>query len=571
MAFPMFYAGIIRAARRVFRLGNVSYAAALCLLETAVITITSLWSCGSDGAIWISSTYAVSIGIAFTFLSGTGASLDARRTTWLVALSQAPAAIVPAALAPFGQKAFIWGLAASLHAVIYLRALSALAMTMETGRAVLSCVAPMLVLYWPWKNGSIGWFLLIPPITAALSLWLTLETEDRISRRLVGQNALDSVRAITRLLLVGDPEPLEAILSTRARPGKVGIFVLRAGEEILVAPDFHPGPIGDAGSSNGPYHVMNMLEDRGLKPAFLRRVCTHARNLPSRWWVKRVAEKALELLRGAEPVEVGAPVIYTNGNVEVIAQRFGRYVLISLSGWPADMEDFPETVELRLRERTKASLNEVVPLVVDRHDSLGLGQPKHIEPYGPEESMILERAWSALADALKADAKSEVMVGFGVKRDESLLSVGPGGVRVLTIKAVSGAWAIAYVVIDGNNMLPELRAKLCSLVEAEGYIPVIATTDTHYTLSPDLPINPVGTGGEEDTVVELVREALAEATESESRSKIHAGYGEMDVMLVGKGAVDSISLAAVIADHAAPLIALGSAGPLIPMLLEILL
>lgn len=571
MAFPMFYTGIIRAARRVFRLGNVSYAAGLSVLETVAVTITSLWSCGSDAALRISSTYAASIVLAFTFLSGTGASLDVRRTAWLVALSQAPSAVIPVVLAPLGQRAFIWSLAASLHAVIYLRALSALAMTMETGRAVLSCIAPMLVLIWPWENGYIGWFLLIPPVTAAISLWLTLETEDRISRRLVGQNALDSVRAITRLLLVGDPEPLEAILSTRARPGKVGIFALRAGDAALVAPDFHPGPIGDAGSSNGPYHVIKLLEDGGLRSVFLRRVSTHARNLPSRWWVKRVAEKALELLDSAEPVRVGAPVRLADGEIEITAQKFGNHVLIAISGWPADMEDFPETLELRLRERASASKNTVLPLVVDRHDSLGWGHPRHIEPYGPEENLVLDKAWEALTKALQSPKEDEVLLGFGARFEESLSSLGPGGVRILTIKATNESWAIAYVMVDGNNMLPDLRAKLCSLVESAGYTPVIATTDTHYTLSPELPVNPVGTGGEEEAIIELVRNALDEAINSQSHTKIHAGYGEIDVMLVGREVVDSISLAAVIADHAAPLIALGSVGPLIPMLLAVLL
>ncbi|MDK2463627.1 MAG: hypothetical protein QI223_02475, partial [Candidatus Korarchaeota archaeon] len=92
----------------------------------------------------------------------------------------------------------------------------------------------------------------------------------------------------------------------------------------------------------------------------------------------------------------------------------------------------------------------------------------------------------------------------------------------------------------------------------------VATTDTHYTLSPETPINPVGWGGEEEAILRLVETALEEAESSEAPAHVSAGYGELEVMLVGREAVDSIALAAVTADHAAPLVAMGAAVPMLP-------
>ncbi|HDI85944.1 MAG TPA: DUF2070 family protein [Candidatus Korarchaeota archaeon] len=569
MAFPVVYRGIIKAARRVFRLGSFSLAVTLGALESAAVFLACLWVCDINATIWLTLTYSASLVIAFTLLSGVGGPLDSRRAAWLVTLTQAPLAIAPLALAPLGARGIYSGLLAGLHASIYLRALSVLSMTMEVGRVLPSFLAPLLVAWWPVKSGEMGFPLFVLPLlTAALTLWLTLETEDRISRRLVGENALQTVRAIARLLLVGDPDPLEGILAARAKPGRVGILGVRLGDVAVVAPDFHPGPLGDAGSSNGPYRVLSSLEEAGLRAVFLRRVSTHGRNLPSRWWVDKVAERALEILSSAPQVEVGPPMVVRSEteSIEVSAQRFGDYVLLTISGWPRDAEDFPETVELRLKERVSASGGGPIPLVVDRHDSLGAGEPWSVEPFSAEEEVILDIAWKAYRGAVGSPASKQVLVGFGSALDlrDELSSVGPGGVRVVTLREAGGSWAVAYVSVDGNNMVPELRATICARLRSAGYEPIVATTDTHYTLSPETPINPVGWEGEEEAVLRLVEAALAEAESSEAPAPVSAGYGELEVMLVGRETVDSIALAAVTADHAAPLVAMGAAVPMLP-------
>ncbi|MDK2464583.1 MAG: DUF2070 family protein, partial [Candidatus Korarchaeota archaeon] len=503
MAFPTFYRGIIKAARRVFRLGSFRLAVGIGALESAALFLACFWVCDINATIWLTLTYSVSLVIAFTLLSGVSGPLDSRRAAWLVTLTQAPLAIAPLALAPLGAKGIYSGLLAGLHASIYLRALSVLSMTMEVGRALPSFLAPLLVAWWPVKSGEMGLPLLgLPLLTAALTLWLTLETEDRISRRLVGENALQTVRAIARLLLVGDPDPLESILAARAKPGRVGILGVKLGSVAVVAPDFHPGPLGDAGSSNGPYRVLSSLEGAGLKAIFLRRVSTHGRNLPSRWWVDKVAERTLEILNSAPPVEVGPPVIVRSEteSIEVSAQRFGDYVLLAISGWPRDAEDFPETVELRLKERVSSSGGGPIPLIVDRHDSLGAGEPWSVEPFSVEEELILEAAWRAYRGAVGSPTSKRVLVGFGSAHGlkDELSSVGPGGVRVVTLRPADGSWAVAYVSVDGNNMVPELRARICARLRSAGYEPIVATTDTHYTPSPGTPINPGGRGGEEE-------------------------------------------------------------------------
>ncbi len=572
MAFPIVYRGIIKAARRVFRLGSFRLAVSVGVLESAAVFLACFWGCGINVSVWLTLTYAASLILAFTLLSGAGGSLDRRRAAWLVTLTQAPLAIIPLVFTPLGARGIYSGLLAGLHAAIYLRALSVLSMTMGIERVLPSCLAPLLVAWWPVKSGEMSLLLLsLPVVTAALTLWLTLETEDRISRRLVGEDALQTVRAITRLLLVGDPAPLEGILAARARPGSVGILTVRMGDVAIVAPDFHPGPLGDAGSSNGPFRVLSRLEEAGLKATFLRRVSTHARNLPNRWWVDKVAERTLEILEAAPEVEIGPAVVVRSetDSIEVTAQRFGDYVLLTISGWPRDAEDFPETVELRLRERVSASGGGPTPLVVDRHDSLGSGEPWSVEPFSPEEEVILGVAWKAYKRAISSPTSKQVLVGFGSALDsrDELGSVGPGGARIVTIRGADRSWAVAYVSVDGNNMVPELRARICARLRSAGYKPIVATTDTHYTLSPETPVNPVGWGGEEEAVLKLVERAIEEAESSEIPTVARADYGELEVMLVGREVVDSIALAAVTADHAAPLVAMGTVVPMLPTVL----
>ncbi|RLG48861.1 MAG: hypothetical protein DRO06_00640, partial [Thermoproteota archaeon] len=143
-------------------------------------------------------------------------------------------------------------------------------------------------------------------------------------------------------------------------------------------------------------------------------------------------------------------------------------------------------------------------------------------------------------------------------------------VKVMTLRG--GGWAVAYLSVDGNNMDPEFREELADAIRGRGYIPVVATTDTHATLSPRRPVNPVGQAVEErEAILRSAMEALDAAERSEEEVEFSAGVREVEVEFMDPDAWISLLKAGEVAGAAIPLVALGAALPAAALALAALL
>ncbi len=560
MEFNRSSGGVIRSAEKIFRLGSVIRALAAGFLVSIISGLGGYLRGGFREPTLEVMLFALNIFVGSTSVWRGSGPLDARRSIWLGALTALPSAAVFSILswAGVGLEA---AAAISVYPSIYLRILAAPAMGAGRARSA-ACSLAALVPAVP-SAASIRWGLVAASSYAAAAIAgaLTWMVVGEVSGGLLGCGGVESLRALTGVLLVGDPTGLERCLERSGVRGRCSVFVASSDQGILVAPDFHPGPLDGVGSSDGPAIVVREVEGAGLAGIYLRRVGTHSRNLCTRRDVLRVAEAARSA-RGSR-VSVGKTVVMREGPFTVTAQAFSRWVLATVSGHPASLEDVPKSVEERLRRRIEARGLDVVPLVIDRHDSLS--DPEDalmISAFSKEEDLLVNLLERAVVEAARSERTDRPKVGFG-KAEIVVPSVGAGGIRAFYIEVMGEG--TAYVCFDGNNMVPGLGEIVRGEVTRAGggALPVICTTDTHATLSPGRPVNQVGSEGEGlwREIAAAAAAAVREAVRRARPSEVRCSLVDVDVCLAGSDAMNGLSYAAEVSGYGIPLVALGSILP----------
>ena len=184
---------------------------------------------------------------------------------------------------------------------------------------------------------------------------------------------------------------------------------------------------------------------------------------------------------------------------------------------PAPTDDIDYAVADRLtREISAASGLRVA--VIDAHNS-------YIEDRGditygtPAAERLLADATAAVAAARAAASPGPVDAGVAVRTDYSIgeQGIGPSGIRALVIRA--GGRTSAYVLIDGNNLLIGLRAKILEALHGVVDDAEVMTTDNHVVHEVDGSINAVGEKYPIERLASDVRATVMEAAARLGRSK----------------------------------------------------
>ncbi len=287
-------------------------------------------------------------------------------------------------------------------------------------------------------------------------------------------------RAYMRSWVLDDPRDLEKVLESVSEEEDLHVQAVQvriAGEDhFIFAPHFHFGPFGKAGSSTFPSLLKRTLYGTSaVKGVVVHTPSTHSQDLPTREECLKII-KMLSKTKASEPLsQTITPLIQrTHGRAQASALAFTDTILLCLSY--EEMEDIPPSVSSRLAEKAlEAGFREAI--VVDAHNSLKGASME----YGVEE---LEELFSAGTLCLQ-DAKREVQRSFeasftsicpsdiGVKE-----GLGTGGVSAFVWRV--GGKTYALVVLDANNLFPELRWKIVEeLRNRLGFEVEVVTTDTH--------------------------------------------------------------------------------------------
>jgi putative membrane protein len=259
---------------------------------------------------------------------------------------------------------------------------------------------------------------------------------------------------------------------------KVSLLTLRTGEKVkavIVVPGLHPGPFKNLGSSLLPSLIQTSLEKKldcvvstphGLVGHELD-VSTQAEN-------QRVIQNILEFVGASYANSEATPMKRTESDdAKASCQLFGDCAFLTLTTAPKTIEDLPPELEsLLVNEAEKRGLSV---LAIDAHNSMGgsFDRDSAVASFSKASVDCLEKALKSKKSSFKVGAATVVPKDFTIQQ-----GMGPGGITVIVVKV--GAQKVAYVTIDGNNMVSGLRDKILSALKPLGIDDgEVLTTDTH--------------------------------------------------------------------------------------------
>jgi putative membrane protein len=285
---------------------------------------------------------------------------------------------------------------------------------------------------------------------------------------------------------------------------------------VLVVPNIHPGPFKTVGSSEMPYIIAKDIEKKtGAVASVAHGPSTHGQNLVAAKEIEKVLRTVEGSLGQTNFVsEASQFVRYEQDEVKMGCQIFGDLALLVATTAPISFDDITPDLGEQVRE---AAISEGVKdaFLIDAHNCGG----ETVEPVSSNTETAKKMIYAAKMAVKKA--KSKMNTKFKVYADQSAPSdldkwegIGPAGTTVYVVE-VEGQ-KTAYVVIDGNNMVPGLREKILEVVKKTGVDEAeVMTSDTHVVNAVSLNprgYNPVGLVGDHkkllSTIANMVKEAL---------------------------------------------------------------
>ncbi len=242
-------------------------------------------------------------------------------------------------------------------------------------------------------------------------------------------------------------------------------------------PMLHPGPMGEIGGGNLPERIARDTDGLAFPP---HATAGHDFNLVSTHELDpvlsatRSALSQIEYHRNATPSRR-----ITNGEATLTGQAIGTDALMINTFAPSHADDIEYAVGLSATTEARLSgLNTV--LLADAHNcsnGIGVDATAQVAP-GTKRSFELINGARQLGEQLMTANHAPLQCGVAWDRTrwDADDGIGPLGVRVAVFEVANQQ--TAYVLIDGNNMIPGLREQIITAVDTVDRIEVM-TTDTH--------------------------------------------------------------------------------------------
>ncbi|GAA0513672.1 putative membrane protein [Halorubrum aquaticum] len=373
---------------------------------------------------------------------------------------------------------------------------------------------------------------------------------ERFFERL-GQDAVVPVSVLSFRTIEGDADDADdaddtdsnAGADAAADGGRVDPDRLGAEKARFVLPMIHPGPLGEIGGGDLPRRVALSAEGIGFPP---HATAGHDFNLVSETEVDCVIDAADRALDDATFRREGTvPQSVAAGESSVLTQRFGDAALAISTFAPGSADDVDFAVgQSAMAEFRTGGVEDV--LLVDGHNChtglSGAGADLgHVTPGSERSYDLYDAAGSAGEAAATADrGRTELGVAWDPTGWTPEEGIGPLGVRV-AVTRVAGVEA-AYVLIDGNNMVPGLRADLLAAVrEATGIDHVeVMTTDNH-VVNRTRADNRVGEEVDADALAERVASLAVDAREDLEPVAVGGGTERTTVTVFGNDRTETLA------------------------------
>ena len=377
-------------------------------------------------------------------------------------------------------------------------------------------------LMWPFAmNTTLAVSFFVFPLISlpiiAVTIMLFVYEINRVGRKTLGISSMSLLKTFLTNWVEDINGPLENILEKLGTEQSINVsfLVFKAKDKAkaaMVIPALHPGPFKNVGSSLLPYLIQSEMEKRlNCVVSVPHGLFGHELDLASQTQNQKIIDAILNSLDLDKFEGTTSPFVRAkSGKASACCQVFNDSALLALTVAPDTTEDLPQELGfLAIEEARKKGLASAV--VINAHNSINSGNfdlEENLPPLKEAVSESLEKAASS--------GRSTVRVGAAkVVPSEFTLEDGMGLGGITTIVAEVEKQRVAYVTIDGNNMVSGFRERILEAIKENGINDgEVLTTDTHAVSAVVLNrrgYHPVGEAMNHEKLVDYIEKVVAEA------------------------------------------------------------
>jgi putative membrane protein len=389
-------------------------------------------------------------------------------------------------------------------------------------------------------------YIILSPIISYIAVYLFLVSIDRLGITTYGLPAMSLFRAFILNWVTNANDPLEKQLEELGQNADIEVSLLKFDAQkpkaAIIMPLVHPGPFKNIGSS-----LLPSLLKHGFEKEYGCTACTplgilgHELDLASQAQNRKILFEVLSKAKFDASSALASPFVRTkDGCSTASCQIFGDTAFLSFSLAPKTTEDLPQELgRVIIEEAKRLGLKHAV--VVNAHNALDdmVDTDEHLNELERAAFAVLKKAAALPTKPFKVGAAS-VFPDFTQKQ-----GMGTGGITAIVVEVEKQK--TAYVIIDGNNMVPNLREKILSSLSAAGFDESeVCTTDTHAVsalVTGSRGYHPVGEAMNHDQLTNCIGEATKQAAGNLEAAK--AGCVQFvvpQVRVIGEERLKSISI-----------------------------
>lgn len=412
------------------------------------------------------------------------------------------------------------------------------------------CIIPFFV---PWA--SIGYppishillFLIFSLVVSFLSSFSFTFLLNRAGKQTLGFPSLSLFKAFLLNWIMDLNAPIEEFLEKLGKERDIEFSIIKFDasrpKAVIVVPSVHPGPFKNVGSSLLPFTLKATLEkELNCTACVPHGLLGHELDLTSQLQNQKIISHIVATVNFAASQNKATPFVkVSNGLATACCQIFGKAAFLSFTLAPKTTEDLPQELGILIRqEAVKHGLDCCA--VVNAHNSINgaADAQKTLNALKKVAITCLEKAVSLRSSSFKVGAATVIPKEFSLKD-----GMGPGGITVVVVNV--GKQKAAYVVIDGNNMVSELREKILSTLQSVGINEgEVFTTDTHAVnavILSERGYHPIGEAMDHEKLIDCIKEATLAAMSNLEHAKVAArSITVPNVKVIGEKKLETLCL-----------------------------
>ncbi len=397
---------------------------------------------------------------------------------------------------------------------------------------VLSAIAFLTL--WSTIQGSGAWsflvYIIIAPILAFVAVYIFLSSIDRLGKSLYSLSALPMFRAFILNWVTDANEPMEKYLEEMGGNSDIEVTYLKFDtakpKAAIIVPQVHPGPFKNIGSSLLPSMMKHEFDKEfSCDSCVPLGILGHELDLASQPQNHKIVSQVIANARFEAKNALASPLVrVTEGTATSSCQIFGDTAFLSFTLAPKTTEDLPQELGRYVSDEAK-KLGLKDALVVNTHNAIDnvMDTNEHLTELQLAATKCLQKAVATPTKPFMVGAATVNPTEFNLK-----MGMGTGGITAIVVQVETQK--TAYVVIDGNNMVPYLREKILESLTKLGFSDSeVFTTDTHAVsalVTGRRGYHPVGDVMGHDLLIRYINdlakkaESNLEAAKAESRTLI---------------------------------------------------